>query len=316
MNSGEVLTVDNLVKYFPIKGGFLRGSGGQVRAVDGVSFSVQPCQVFGLVGESGSGKSTIGRLLVGLYQPTSGSITYQGKMQMVFQNPGSSLNPRRTVGKTLELPLRLHHRGLTRKQCRQRVAELLAQVELDAEYANKLPRSLSGGQKQRVAIARALASDPKFIVLDEPTSALDVSVQAKIIKLILELKDQLNLSYLLISHDLSLMRNVADVTAVMYLGKIVEIAPTAELFANPAHPYTQVLLASIPVVSVEEEALKPTKRLVEGEIPSPLQIPQGCSFHTRCPEAMELCARVAPEDSEIKPGHRVACHLHGRKGER
>ncbi len=293
-----------------------------MKAVDGVAFSVREGETFGLVGESGSGKSTIAYIAVGMYQPTSGTMYFKGRdlfadglnrspalrkeIQIVFQDPGSSLNPRRTIRQILELPLRIHRPELDPLE---EVLRLLDLVELPLGYMHKYPQMLSGGEKQIVAMARALATGPSLVILDEPTSALDVSVQGKIINLLLRLQEELNLTYLFITHDLSLMRNVASRVGIMYLGKICEVAETSRFFQNPQHPYTQMLLSSIPVVSEEEEALKPEKIVSTGEIPSPVNVPPGCSFHTRCPQAMEICRAVDPAMVETDPGHTARCHL-------
>lgn len=325
----DILLVTGLKKHFSVREGFFQRTVGVIRAVDGVSFSVKRGETFGLVGESGSGKTTVALTMLGVYAPTAGEAWFSGhnilasdvrrnahflkkELQVVFQDPGSSLNPRRSIYQTLELPLKVHRIVLDGNYTRK-IERLLELVELPPEYMYKYPQALSGGQKQRVAIARALATEPSFIILDEPTSALDVSVQGKIITLLLDLQRRLSLSYLLISHDLSLMRNVASRVAVMYLGKICEMAETAELFGNPLHPYTQMLLSAIPVVSEEEERLKPPKIAPKGEVPSLASIPSGCSFHPRCPFVMELCQRVDPEPVEVKAGHFVRCHLYPGK---
>lgn len=323
-----LVRVEGLKKHFPIQTGFLQQTVGWVKAVDGVSFSIEQGETFGLIGESGSGKTTVALTLVGLYFPTEGRILFRGQdlfgsssrrdhrlrmkkeIQLVFQDPGSSLNPRRTIRQALEVPLRVHKLCRGRNQLRQRVASLLELVGLPAEYMYKYPSALSGGQKQRVAIARALAVGPSFVILDEPTSALDVSVQGKIIKLLMDLQQRFHLSYLFTSHDLSLMRNVASRVAVMYLGKISELAPTAKLFQNPLHPYTQMLLSAIPVVSEAEERLRPPRVITQGEIPDPAAVPSGCSFHPRCPMKIEICSRVDPLMTEVEPGHFVRCHLY------
>jgi peptide/nickel transport system ATP-binding protein len=277
--SRPMLEVVNLTKIFPVRNAFGRKSG-EVRAVDGVSFTIEQGQVYGLAGESGSGKSTIARMIMGLTEPTggdilldggniagaSGSRAYRGKVQMVFQNPGSSLNPRRTVGQSIAVPLAAH--GHPRGDRERRISELLEMVQLPAEFSQRFPHELSGGQKQRVAIARALAVAPKLLVLDEPTSALDVSVQARIIDLLVDLGSRLGLTFLFISHDLSLMRNFARQVGVLYLGKIVETGPTADVFERPQHDYTRLLLASVPVISAEEEAMRPRIPLIDGEIPT------------------------------------------------
>ncbi len=319
-----ILACEKLKKYFPIRGEFLGTKIGDIKAVDEVSFSVQKGEIFGLVGESGSGKSTLAYTLLGIYPPTSGRIWFDGeeltgiskglpkalkkKMQIIFQDPESSLNPRRSIKQTLSVPLKVHNFDGNRDRV-ERIAQLLEMVELPAEYMQKYPYELSGGQKQRVGIARTLAVEPSFVILDEPTSALDVSVQGKIISLLLALHERLDLSYLFITHDLSLMRNVASRLAIMYLGKICEIAPTSEFFESPLHPYTQMLLSSIPVISDDEEALKPQLVVSMGEVPSPVTIPSGCSFHPRCKERHEICSRETPPLIEYKPGHWLACHL-------
>ena len=293
-----------------------------VKAVDGISFVVHEGETLGLVGESGSGKSTVAYTTVGMYRPTAGRLTFRGEdlsgdkgkrsqqlrkeIQIVFQDPGSSLNPRHTVRQILEMPLRVHQRGKNRVE---QVVRLLDIVDMPSEYMYRYPHTLSGGEKQIVGIARALASDPKLVILDEPTSALDVSVQARTITLLLRLQKEFHLSYLFITHDLSLMRNVASRVAIMYLGKICEVAETADFFRDPLHPYTQMLLSSIPVISSAEEELKPKKVISTGEIPSPVDIPTGCSFHTRCPFVMDVCRRVDPVMVEGAPGHQVRCHL-------
>jgi peptide/nickel transport system ATP-binding protein len=321
--SETILVCESLNKYFPVRGEFLRRKVGDIKAVDGVSFSVSKGEIFGLVGESGSGKSTLAYALLGIHKPTAGKIWFRGEeiseaihripkiikkeMQIIFQDPGSSLNPRRSIKQTLEVPLRVHNICENRDRS-EKIAALLEMVELPADYMDKYPSELSGGQQQRVGIARALAVEPSFLILDEPTSALDVSVQGKIISLLLDLHQKLNLSYLFITHDLSLMRNVASRLAIMYLGKICEIAPTSEFFEAPLHPYTQMLLSSIPVISDEEEAFKPAKMASEGEVPSPVNVPPGCSFHPRCRAKTDVCSREDPKLAEVSKGHLVRCH--------
>ena len=321
--TADILTITDLKKYFVIgHRGTVRRVPITVKAVDGVSFAVREGETFGLVGESGSGKSTVAYTVIGIYGPTSGAIAFQGHdlyaektrplslrkaVQIVFQDPGSSLNPRRSVKQILELPLRIHRPQSHRLE---EIVKLLEMVELPPDYMYKYPQMLGGGEKQMVAIARALATEPRFVILDEPTSALDVSIQAKIINLLLRLQQEFHLSYLFIAHDLSLMRNVASRVAIMYLGKICEIAETVEFFRNPLHPYTQMLLSSIPVVSESEEELKPKKIISTGEIPSPVNIPVGCSFHTRCPMKMEVCLQRDPAMAEVGAGHTVRCHLY------
>lgn len=318
-----ILTIENLKKHFVVgHHGLVKREPITVKAVDGVSFELRQGETFGLVGESGSGKSTIAYMVAGMYRPTAGVMRFEGddlfstsgqrplylkkEIQIVFQDPGSSLNPRRTVEQILSLPLRIHQKDTNR---RQEVMRLLEMVELPASYMHKYPHMLSGGEKQMVAVARALATGPSLVVLDEPTSALDVSVQGKIINLLIRLQQELKLTYLFITHDLSLMRNIATRVAIMYLGKISEIAPGDDFFRHPEHPYTQMLLSSIPVVSEEEERLRPSKVPSQGEIPSPVNIPPGCSFNTRCPYKMDICTQIDPEIIDIANHHYVRCHL-------
>ena len=316
----EILKVEGLKKYFPVRG----KEGSFVKAIDGIDFDLAKGETLGLVGESGSGKSTTAYNVVDMEAMTEGKMTFLGRdistpldkrpldlkkeIQIVFQDPGTSLTPQRTIYDILKLPLKIH------KMCKKEdyikyVARLMDIVELPYEYMYKYPASLGGGEKQMVAIARALATDPSLIVLDEPTSALDVSVQAKIINTLIKLQKEMSLSYLFITHDLSLMRNVSDRVAIMYLGRIAEIAPTESFFSNPQHPYTQMLLSSIPVVSEEEEKYKPQQIHSEGEIPSPVNLPSGCSFHTRCPFATEKCRTEDPVMIKYDEKHMVRCHM-------
>ena len=315
----DILKVINVKKYFPTN-----RSGKFVKAVDGISFSVREGEVVGLVGESGSGKSTIAYAVMGLHGITDGEIYFQGKdismiskkrslelkrdMQIVFQDPGTSLNPRRTVGSILNMPLKIH-KIVPRKELVSTSQHLLNLVGLPEESIYKYPRALGGGERQLVSIARALATNPTLMVLDEPTSSLDVSVQAKIINMLIDLQKKMNMSYLFITHDMSLMRNISDRIAIMYLGRIVEIAPTVEFFQNPCHPYTQMLISSIPVVLEEEEKLKPDRVRSQGEIPSPVNIPCGCRFHTRCPYTTGRCKLEEPKATHISEDHIAYCHL-------
>jgi oligopeptide/dipeptide ABC transporter ATP-binding protein len=319
--SEPLLEIAGLSKSFPIRGGLFGAVRGAVRAVDDVSFRLAQGEVFGLAGESGSGKSTIARMILGLERPTAGAILIEGEdfagerdwrkrsgaVQMVFQNPGSSLNPRRSVGQSIAVPLEA--RGLPRAEIRRRVAELLTQVHLPTRTVDHYPYELSGGQKQRVAIARALAAEPKLIVLDEPTSALDVSVQAKVIELLDDLRRTLGLTYIFISHDLSLMRSFVSRVGVLYLGRLAETGPTRDVFESPAHPYTRSLLAAVPVVSEEEQAMKPQVPIVEGEIPNPANMPSGCAFHTRCPHAIATCRAQVPRAVAVSRDHSANCLL-------
>ncbi len=319
-----LLRVQNLKKYFPITEGLFNRQVGTVKAVNDVSFTIMEGETFALVGESGSGKTTAGKAVIRLTRPSGGQIWFDGvdlaplaesqlkewrrQMQMVFQDPAASLNPRRRVTDVIATPLEVHGVG-TRQERLQRVRDLLDVVELPHKYMYSYPHALSGGQKQRVAIARALALHPRFVVLDEPTSALDVSVQAKILALLKYLQQEFRLTYLLVSHDLSVVKNVSDRIAVMYLGKIVEQASTAALFRNPLHPYTIALLSAIPVVSDEEIDLIPEKAVLEGDIPSPASVPPGCGFHTRCYMKTDLCPALPPRLVEVEAGHYVGCHL-------
>lgn len=320
----KILEIRNLKKYFPLKNGQV------VKAVDSVGLEIMEGETLGLVGESGSGKSTIAYMVVGMYDATEGTMIYKGDdltkrgirrtpkqkgdIQIVFQDPGSSLNPRRTVGKSLQVPLKIHTK-LSKAQREKRAVELLELVGLPGEFADSYPRALGGGERQLISVARALATNPSFIILDEPTSALDVSIQAKVIRKLMELQDELNLSYLFITHDLSLMRNVADRVAILYLGRLCELAPAADFFERPMHPYTQMLLSSIPVATDAEEELKPEKIVSQGEIPSPVNVPPGCAFHARCRDCMEICKQEKPVMRELLPGHSVCCHKFNDKPE-
>lgn len=315
--SEVILEVKDLKKYFPL------ANGKTVKAVDGVSLKLYKGETLGLVGESGCGKSTIAYTVVGMYGATEGEILYKdvnlaekgykrtleqkGEIQIVFQDPGSSLNSRRTIGKSMEVPMDIHDKK-TKEEKVARTEELLEMVGLPKDYKDKMPRNIGGGERQLVSVARALATNPELIILDEPTSALDVSVQAKVINTLIELQKELEISYLFITHDLSLMRNVATRVAILYLGRLCELAPTKEFFQAPLHPYTQMLLSSIPVATEEEENMKPSQIISEGEIPSPVNAPKGCTFHTRCRECMEICKTQAPTMVEVEPEHFVCCH--------
>ena len=321
-----LIRTDGLCKYFFLKGeGILRRQRLVLKAVDQVNVSVVRGETLALVGESGSGKTTLGKTMIRIYRPTIGSIWFDNQdisaidqrrmrrhrqhMQMVFQNPTSALNPRRIVLDTIGLPLALYQ-DLSRKERRIRVEDLLRMVELSPEFVTRYPHALSCGQKQRVGIARALASRPSLIVLDEPTAALDVSVQAKILKLLEQLREQYDLTYVYISHDLSVVKNIADSVAVMYLGQIVESAPTAELFCNPLHPYSRALLSAIPIVTDQERSFIPEEITLEGEIPSPLDVPLGCRFAGRCFAKSTVCRDEQPSLVETSTGHTVRCFLY------
>jgi oligopeptide transport system ATP-binding protein len=323
--AGKVLLeVQDLVMHFPLTQGIIfQRRVGAVRAVDGVSFSIRQGETLGLVGESGGGKSTVGRAILQLYRPTSGSVKFEGveltrlggeamrrmrrKVQMIFQDPYASLNPRMTVGSIIGEPLEIH-RLAKGKAKQQRVEELLRVVGLNPYFANRYPHEFSGGQRQRIGIARALAVNPSFIVCDEPISALDVSIQAQIINLLEELQDEFDLTYLFIAHDLSVVRHISDRVAVMYLGKIVELAGRNELYEDPRHPYTKALLSAIPIPDPEVER-KRERIILTGDVPSPVNPPPACRFHTRCPLADTICREVEPEFREVTPGHWAACHF-------
>jgi oligopeptide transport system ATP-binding protein len=325
MAADLILRVENLVKHFPVRSGSLfRRETRVVHAVDGVSFDLGRGETLGLVGESGCGKSTTGRTIMQLYRPTAGAVFLDGvdivklnraelrtsrrKMQMIFQDPYASLNPRMTVGEIVGDPLRVYRSGSSKREIEEEVRSLLALVKLDPSYTNRYPHEFSGGQRQRIGVARALALRPQLVVCDEPISSLDVSIQAQVVNLLVDLQRQLNLTYLFIAHDLSMVRHVCDRVAVMYLGIIVELAASRELYTSPLHPYTQALLSSVPIPDpVVEE--KRQRVILKGEIPSPVDPPSGCRFRTRCPIARPLCAQAVPQWREIRPGHFAACHF-------
>jgi oligopeptide transport system ATP-binding protein len=322
--SQPLLEVHDLVMHFPVGGGMFSKPAGVVRAIDGVSFNVRKGETLGLVGESGCGKTTTGRCILQLERPTSGRIVFEGidmvtldaaelravrrRVQVIFQDPYSSLNPRMTVGQILAEPLKVHGIVPDKGERELRVRELLVQVGLLPQHAARYPHQLSGGQRQRVGIARALATEPALIVCDEPVSALDVSIQAQIINLLEELQSRLGLTYLFIAHDLSVVRHISDRVAVMYLGKIAELADRNALYEEPLHPYTQALLSAVPIPDPKIEA-KRKRMVVRGEVPSPLNPPSGCVFHPRCPIAVARCSAEVPQLREIRPGHWAACHL-------
>ncbi|MDX9758890.1 MAG: ABC transporter ATP-binding protein [Bacteroidota bacterium] len=322
MLNSPLLEVDGVKKWFPVRGGPLRASTPQVRAVDGVRFCIQRGEVLGLVGESGCGKSTLARVIMQLLPLTAGTVRFEGKdistvrgaaqcairkrMQMVFQDPYSSLNPRLTVGAALREVLHVHE-IVPRAEIGGRISALLQMVGLNDFHARRYPHEFSSGQRQRIGIARALAVEPLFLVCDEPVSALDVSIQAQILNLLSDLREALSLTYLFISHDLAVVRHVADRIAVMYLGRLVELGDTEAIIRAPRHPYTRALLASAPIADPDVVRVRP---MLGTDVPSPVNLPDGCTFHTRCPEAFADCKRVVPDFAEVADGHRVSCLLH------
>jgi len=320
-----VLKVENLKKYFPVNRGLLQQVTDQVKAVDDISFEIFEGETLGLVGESGCGKTTASRAILQLDPPTAGSVQLRGRelvgmsnralrplrteMQIIFQNPYSSLNPRMTIGRALVEPMLVHGIASDHKDAEDRVAELLKRVGLNPYFVNRFPSEFSGGQRQRIGIARALALNPYFIICDEPISSLDVSIQSQIVNLLRRLQRELNLTYLFISHDLSMVRYISDRMAVMYLGKIVELGESKTVLKDPLHPYTQALWSAAPIADPEIEETR-ERIILEGDVPSPIDPPQGCNFSTRCPKVMDVCREVEPEFRELSTGHWTACHLY------
>ena len=317
--SKPLVEVSHLKEYFPVNTGFFKST--PLKAVDDVSFSIKRGETLGLVGESGCGKTTVGRTILHLYKPTEGKVVYDGrevgsqmslneyrtKTTMVFQDPYSSLNPRMTVSDIIAEPLDVHKMCANAKEREERVLELMDRVGLNSEHASRYAHEFSGGQRQRIGIARALAVNPEFIVCDEPVSALDVSIQAQVINMFDELQEEMGLTYLFIAHDLLVVRHISDRIAVMYLGKMVELAQAQEIYERPLHPYSKSLLSAVPVP--DPKTARANKRIpLQGDIPSPLNAPSGCPFRTRCPYAKDVCAQSMPEFKEIESGHYVACH--------
>jgi oligopeptide transport system ATP-binding protein len=322
MLNHKLLKVEDLKKYYPVSGGLLYRHLGDIKAVDGVSFYIKEGETLGLVGESGCGKSTLGRTIIRLEEPTAGKIIYRGtdiarldkkqlrglrrEIQIIFQDPQSSLDPRMTIGQSIGEALLIHGLRDERKR-EQRVGEMLERVGLEAQHALRYPHEFSSGQRQRIGIARALATNPRLIIADEPVSALDVSIQAQILNLMLDLRREFSLAYLFIAHDLSVIRQVSQRVAVMYLGKIVETASAGEIFKDYLHPYTEALVSAIPGIGKKKKG----RILLPGAVPSPLEPPSGCRFHTRCHRVMPICSKVEPTLEDMGSGHLVACHLYG-----
>ncbi|HSP46526.1 MAG TPA: dipeptide ABC transporter ATP-binding protein [Clostridiaceae bacterium] len=321
-NAEDLLVVKNLKKYFPIKGGFLKRTIGQVHAVEDVTFTIKKGETLGIVGESGCGKSTTGRTILKLLEKTSGEVFYKGRdiyamphaelrklrteMQIVFQDPYSSLNPRKTVAQIVGEALLQHKLVENKKQANERVSEVIEKCGLAPYHIRRYPHEFSGGQRQRIGIARALALNPEFIVCDEPVSALDVSIQSQVINLLTDLQQEMGLTYMFISHDLSVVKHISDRIGVMYLGSLVELAEKNEMYKNPLHPYSQALLSAIPI---PDPTVKRNRIILKGDIPSPAKPPSGCTFHTRCPYVMDRCKSEIPILKEVERGHFVACHL-------
>ena len=323
----NLIEIKDLKKHFSVKTSFLSKERKSVRAVDGVSFEIKKGETFGLVGESGCGKSTLGRTLTRLYEPTEGEIIFDGtniatlnkkqmrpfyrRIQTIFQDPYSSLNPNMSVREIIDEPLKLHSK-LNEEERRKKIEELLEIVGLKKEDMDNFPHEFSGGQCQRIGIARAVSTEPDFILCDEPISALDVSIQAQVVNMLEDLQEKMGLTYLFVAHDLSMVRHISDRIGVMYLGKIVEICESNELYKEPLHPYTKGLLSAIPIAD-PIKARESEVQILSGDLPSPIDIPSGCRFHTRCPYAMEKCKSVEPEMLEVKEDHKVACHLYENK---
>ncbi len=321
-NGEDILIVQNLKKYFPIRGGLFSRVLANVRAVDGVSFTIKRGETLGLVGESGCGKTTTGRVILRLLEPTAGKVYFEGKdvfaldkedmralrrdMQIIFQDPYASLNPRMTVGDIVGEAMIIHDLAKGRER-EEKVLQLLETVGLRAQHMRRYPHEFSGGQRQRIGVARALAVDPKLVIADEPVSALDVSIQAQVINLLEDLQDKFGLTYLFIAHDLSVVEHISNRVAVMYLGKVVELAQSNELYKNPLHPYTQALLSAVPI---PDPTVKKERIILEGDPPSPIDPPPACRFNTRCRYVMPICKQEEPEFKDVGGGHFVACHLH------